>query len=171
MGKQINYYIGYNEFLSVAQTALDYGCEIYRKSFENGKWQLSKGTDINIIDEKCRSYIFYLPEAGEFIEASDKTGLNSIEAGFSIPSGNTIYRSRLYVETGRYNDEGEYIYHSEEITRIYNKLVRAVKKIAPYTEVEHYVVNPLYEGEKFKTKEYISAGYFLLVQNEDYILG
>ncbi len=171
MGKQINYYIGYNEFLSVAQAALDCGSVIYRKSFEKGKWQLSKGTDINIIDENCRSYYFYLPEAGEFIEASDKTGLNSIEAGFSIPSGNTIYRSRLYVETGRYNDKGECIYRSEKITRIYNKLVRVVKKIAPYTEVEHYVVNPLYEGEKFKTKEYISAWYLLLVQNENYILG
>lgn len=171
MGRQINYYIGYKEFLLVAQAALDYGCVIYRRSFENGNWQLSCGTDLNFIKEKYPNYIFYLHNAGEFIYGSDNVCLNSIEAGFSIPNGHIINRNRLYVVTGLYDDECKYVYRSDEITKIYNKLVRVIKKIAPYTEVEHFVINKLYEGEKFKSKKYISAEYLLLVKNENYILG
>ncbi|MBP0963870.1 MAG: hypothetical protein J5999_01080 [Oscillospiraceae bacterium] len=171
MGKQINYYIGYKEFLLVAQAALDNGCVIYRNSFNNGEWQLSSGTDIKIINEKCNSYIFYLPNTNEYIQGSDNARLNSIQAGFSIPQNHIIYKNRLYLETGLYNKYGEYIYRSEEITKIYNKLVCIVKKIAPYTEVEHFVLNTLYEGQKFKSKKYITDEYLVMVQNEDYILG
>ena len=57
------------------------------------------------------------------------------------------------------------------LTNLYNKLVRVAKKIASYTEVGHLVVNPMYEGKKFKRKQYISPDYYDLIQNKDYILG
>ena len=49
--------------------------------------------------------------------------------------------------------------------------MRVVKKTAPYMEVEHFVVNPMYEGKKFKNKKYISPEYYDLAQNKGYILG
>lgn len=57
------------------------------------------------------------------------------------------------------------------LTKVYNKPVRVVKKTAPYTEFEHFVVNPVYVGEKFKSKEYISSELYELVQSKDYKLG
>ena len=38
-------------------------------------------------------------------------------------------------------------------------------------EFEHYVVNPVYAGVKFKTKEYISEKCLSLVEEQDYVLG
>ena len=180
MGKQINYYMGYTDFLKVAQAAIDSGCVIYRHWKENGKWQLSCGNTLDIIKENCCDYFFHLEELGD-IEINVINGhqhisydslIKVIEAGFSImhKSSKCIYRNRLYVPTGTYIDSS-WVSRSESITKLYSKLVRIVKKIAPYTEIEHFVVNSMYAGEKFKTKEYISSQYLELVQNEDYKLG
>lgn len=35
----------------------------------------------------------------------------------------------------------------------------------------HFVVNPMYAGEKHTSKKYISAAFYELVQREDYKLG
>ena len=181
MGKQINYYMGYDDFLSVAQAALNSDCIIYRYSFENGRWKMIGGTTLDIIKQNCRQYYFHNPAIGNFdIELiSEKqyvpygSLLNVIEAGFSIPNEekHLITSNRLYVITGLYADDGTWVSRSDMLTKVYNKLVRVVKKVAPYTEVEHVVVNPVYEGEKFKCKEYISSDYYDLVQNKDYKLG
>lgn len=181
MGKQINYYMSYTDFLSIAQAALDCGCIVYRHVFENGKWKLIGGTTLDIVKENCRRYYFYNPAIGDFdIEligdnqyVSKGSLLNVIEAGFSIPNRekHLICSNRLYVISGRYADDGNWISRSDLLTKIYNKLVRVVKKTAPYTEIEHFVVNPMYEGKKFKSKEYISSEYYDLVQSKDYILG
>lgn len=181
MGKQINYYMGYKEFLSVAQAALNCGCIIYRRSLENGKWKLISGTTLDTIKPNCCRYYFHSPAIGNFdIDLiSEKqyvpfdSLLNAIEAGFSIPNEEKhfVASSRLYVITGRYEDDGNWVSRPDMLTKVYNKLVRVVKKIAPYTEVEHFVVNPMYEGKKFKSKKYITSDYYDLVQNKDYILG
>lgn len=181
MGKQINYYIGYEDFLSVAQAALDSGCIIYRQSFENGKFKLISGTTLDTIRPNCTGYYFHNPEIGNFdIELiSEKQYvpydllLNAIEAGFSIPKEekHLIMSNRLYVITGLYADNGDWVSRSDMLTKLYNQLVRVVKKKAPYTEVEHFVVNPMYEGKKFKSKKYISSDYYDLVKNKEYILG
>ena len=55
MGKQINYYMGYTDFLKVAQAAIDSGCVIYRHSKENGKWQLSCGNTLDIINVSSKN--------------------------------------------------------------------------------------------------------------------
>lgn len=98
--------------------------------------------------------------------------LNVIEAGFSIPieEKHLIVKNRLYAITGIYADDGSWVSRPDMLTKLYNKLVRVVKKKVPYTEVEHFVVNPMYEGKKFKSKEYISSDYYDLVKNKDYIL-
>ncbi|MCH5251318.1 MAG: hypothetical protein J1E98_15380 [Lachnospiraceae bacterium] len=183
MGKQINYYMGYNDFLSVAQAALNSGCIIYRHSLENGKWKLFGGTTLDTVKDNCCRYYFHIPSIGNFdIEqksdnqyVSNKSLLNVIEAGFSIPTPKgknyLIVSNRLYVITGQYADDDNWVSRSELLTKTYNKLVRIVKKTAPYTEVEYFVVNPMYEGKKFKSKKYISSDYYDLVQNKDYILG
>ena len=50
--------------------------------------------------------------------------------------------------TGRYTDDGDWIPRPDMLTKVYNKLVRVVKKVAPYTELAHFVVNPMYAGGK-----------------------
>jgi len=38
-------------------------------------------------------------------------------------------------------------------------------------DVEHYVFNPMYEGRKLVSKEYITTKCLRLVNDEDYALG
>ena len=82
-----------------------------------------------------------------------------------------MVKNRLYIVTGRYTDDGCRVSCPDMLTKVYNKLVRVVKKTAPYTEFEHFVENPMYEGGKFKSKEYISPEFYELVQRKDYKLG
>ena len=180
MGKQIKYYIGYKDFLSVAQTALDNGAVIYRHERRNGKMQMIGGASLEIIKEDTIFYYFHFPTDGEIIiedhygsqYPSHSSELHMIEAGFSFTDHeNRILRSnRLYLISGRY-ENGTWIPRSESIGKTYNKLVRIVKKVAPYTEVEHFVVNEMYKGKKFISKEYITPELFNLVNNNDYTLG
>lgn len=181
MGKQINYYMGYKDFLSVAQSALDSGAVIYRHAYENKKWQMIGGTSLDVIKEDTQEYYFHFPADGEMVindiygnqHPSNTAKLHMIQAGFSRPNHekHLLTSNRLYVISGRYDEDGIWVPRSDLLTKIYNRLVRVVKKIAPYTEVEHFVVNSIYEGEKFKTKKYISSEYFDLAQNKDYTLG
>lgn len=60
MGKQINYYMGYQDFLSVAQAALDSGCVIYRHTYEDGRWRLTPGTTLDVVQPDCREYYFHI---------------------------------------------------------------------------------------------------------------
>ena len=62
MGKQINYWAGYDDFLKIAQAALDCGCIIIKKS----KGELLYGQTLDIITEHEYSYWFYVPAAGNF---------------------------------------------------------------------------------------------------------
>lgn len=179
MGKQINYYMGYHDFLSVAQAALDSGCVIYRHTYEDGRWRLIPGTALDVVQPDCRQYYFHVPESGSFDiklvsgnqYVSENSRLSVMEAGFSIPAKGEIVKNRLYIETGRYMDDDGWVPRPDMLTKVYNKLVRAVKKAAPYTEFAHFVVNPMYAGEKQKSKKYISAEFYELVQAEDYKLG
>lgn len=76
MGKQINYWLKYEEFLQIAQAALDCGCIIIKPDSE----EIRYGQSLDIITEdECR-YYFYLPEAGfSFIHDKEKkiTGKNA----------------------------------------------------------------------------------------------
>ena len=56
-----------------------------------------------------------------------------IQASFSKKNDKTkiITRGRLFVISGYYDEQDEYISRPECVTKIYNKLVGIVKKIAP----------------------------------------
>ena len=57
----------------------------------------------------------------------------------------------------------------EEVCMRKNVMVaRYVKKLAPYTDVEHYVLNPMYEGKKVLTKEYITSKCLSYVEKDGF---
>ena len=183
MGKQIDYWLKYEGFLQIAQAALDYGCVIVKPDL--GKIKYGKTLDI-ITEDKCR-YYFYLPEAGTLMtqqipfQSGQLIGYNAagntvIEAGFSFIHDNKkeITRSRLFVISGYYNETGGYIARPECLTRIYHKLVRIVKKIAPYTQITDHFISmhdkDYLQERVWKHKEYISASCLELKVSKNYRL-
>lgn len=58
MGKQINYWLGYTDFLQIAQSALDCGCVIIKPVSE----KLIYGQTLDIVTENQHRYYFYLQE-------------------------------------------------------------------------------------------------------------
>lgn len=183
MGKQINYWLKYEEFLQIAQAALDYGCVIVKPDL--GKIKYGQTLDI-ITEDKC-CYYFYLPEAGTLMaqqipfQSEQLIGYNAagntvIEAGFSFIHDNKkeITRSRLFVISGYYDEMGNYIARPDCLTRVYQKIVRIVKKLAPYTELTDHIIstrNSDYLQEKeWKHKEYVSASCLTLKLSKNYKL-
>ena len=181
MGKQINYYMDYDSFLIVAQKALDLGCEIIRENLFRGTVERSRSIDI--VTREGRNYYFHIPEAGHaevttmfgkerLITGYTASGISIIEAGYSFISTEEsfIRPARLFCITDYYDEKGLLIKRPECVTKVYNTLVRCVKKVAPYTEIERYVINPMYQGEKFETKEYITLKCLSLVLHQNYTL-
>ena len=183
MGKQINYWLKYEEFLQIAQTALDCGCVIIKP--DSGKRKYGQTLDI-VTDDKCR-YYFYLPEAGTLMsqqipfQSEQMIGYNAagntvIEAGFSSIYDNKkeITRSRLFVISGYYNETGKYIARPKCLTQTYQKLVRIVKRIAPYTEITDHIIstqnNDYLQEREWIHKEYISASCLKLKASMNYKL-
>ncbi len=174
MGKQINYWMDYESFREVAKTAVDLGCLILKSDPATGKLVQSKDSDL--ITKEHYRYYFYLPEAGvmhirqygqsEHPDTVGETGNALIEAGYSEIKGErkTIHRSRLYLTTGYYKDNGEFVYRPAAIVAVYEKLVRKVKKLCPYTEVLdcHF-------GKEWLHKEYISPYFLQLREQEGYL--
>ena len=143
MGKQINYYIGYRDFVKLAQVALDSGCEILKR--ENGKIIHSRHIDCIVPDQN--RYYFYLPQAGtlqirknpsgeEFVGGYHSSGNVMIEAGFSKinHADKKISRARLFSVTGYYNEQSVWIARPPCMLKLYEKLARSVRKIAPATD-------------------------------------
>lgn len=104
MGKQINYYMGYNDFLQIAQKALDSGCEILTR--ESGKLIRSNiipllpltGITIIFTYRKPAPPDIQIRNSQESIGGYNSSGNVLIEAGFSRinHSGKAIYRARLF---------------------------------------------------------------------------
>lgn len=183
MGKQINYWLGYEDFFKIAQAALDCGCIIIKKGSE----KLLYGKTLDIVTEHEHSYWFYVPEAGILsgktlpfndndIQSYSPIGNTVIEGGFSFRNdkSKTITRSRLFVISGYYDEQGEYISRPECVTKIYNKLVRIVKKVAPYTVmIDKYIStkdDTYLQEVEWKHKEYITPEYLNLKECKNYHL-
>lgn len=180
MGKQINYWMGYEDFQQVAQAALDCGCVIVKPV--SGKMEYGQTLDIVTPGEK--RYYFHVPAAGELVPIPlpsgkeriggfNETGNVVIEAGFSFRNDEQkeLIRARLYVTTGYYGENKTFIPRPESVTKVYNKLVRVVKKVAPYTElVDSYVSREDGEEKEWRHKEYISPEFLQLKLNEGYTL-
>jgi len=179
MGKQINYYMEYKSFLLLAQKAIEIGCIILKEDLQKGI--VIESDSIDIISEDCKLYHFYIPEVGKYsvemignkerIDCGYSTsGITMIEASLStiLQGQKEITRGRLYCVSDYYDEEGNLIKRSDLVTKKYNTLVRYVKKIAPYTEVEHYVLNPRYAGKKLISKEYITDECLSFIQKEGF---
>lgn len=194
MGKQINYWMDYDNFLLVAQKAVDLGCTIIKVDRKQGK--VIKSQDIGIITPNGKSsnasYYFHLPTAGDIkiLTVNGKecldygftaTGTAVIEAGFSFiidePTGacgtkhkKEIRRARIYCITGYYDENDEYISRPECLTKVYESLVRFIKKIAPYTELLSIEDKGYGEKYEYRHKEYITKTCLDLVNKEGYKL-
>lgn len=62
MGKQINYWLGYEDFLKIAQAALECGCVIIK----NASGTRMYGQTLDFVTEHEHYYWFYVPEAGTY---------------------------------------------------------------------------------------------------------
>ena len=172
MGKQINYWMDYDSFCELSKSALTLGCIIVKSDMNTGK--VVQSTDISIVTKDCFNYYFYLPSAGplkikkyEECEMVDRlfneTGNAVIEAGYSRiwDDKKRVDRNRLYLTTGYYNENDEFVYRPDSIVDVYNKLARKVKKLAPYTELID-----IHNGKEWIHKEYVSK-YCLNLRDKD----
>lgn len=161
--KQINYWLEFDGFLQVAQKALELGCTIIREDLNAGT--VTESNDIGVIAEDTRiSYYFHFPEAGKILientghgerldRYANECGNSIIEAGYSVIDDDNkwIISARLFLNTGYYDEDRNFIYRPDCIVKVYEKLVRFVKKLAPYTEVTYS-----FPGLTFNAKEYVS---------------
>lgn len=177
MGKQINYWMDYESFCELATVAIDLGCIIVRMDKNTNKVIQSK--EISIVTRECFDYYFYVPKAGELTIGNNEFGeyidrgysetQNAIiEAGYSRISDEEkkICEHRLYSITGYYKDE-EFISRPACVEDIYKKLVRKVKKLAPYTELVDIHKE---SGAEYIHKEYITPHYLKLRNEKGYSL-
>ncbi len=165
MGKQINYYMEYESFLIVAQKALDLGAVILKRNSEGKILQCS---DLSIIAPDYGRYVFHFPQFAPLVihdlengqqrldGFATPSGNAMVEAGFSRCEGRFIGRARLYIQSGYYSDQA-FISRSAEMTSVFDKLVRLVKKLTKYQTVS---------GSS--NKEYISPYYLDLIENQAY---
>lgn len=184
MGKQINYYMGYKDFLSIAQKALECGCKILKRV--DGK--MVQGESGDFVTEAEKRYYFYLPEAGDLYVKTLPNGMESvggynstgnvvIEAAYSYinTDNKRISRARLFVASGYYDELGQWIPRPDCLEKVYNKLVRVVKKVAPYTELTDTLVSRREEDylqeREYKHKEYVTAECLQLRNEQGYKLG
>lgn len=175
--KQINYWLEFEGFLQVAQKALELGCTIIREDLNAGT--VTESGDLALITDEMRvSYYFHLPEAGNIaIKSTDsgerldrfanECGNSIIEAGYSriIEQDKKISRNRLFLSTGYYDADGNFIYRPDCIVKAYNSLARLVKKLAPYIEL-----TDSYQGTTYTHKEYVSPLCLDLKSNKKYSL-
>ena len=177
--------MGYADFLLLAQAALDCGCTIFQTRFADEMWHITQGDTTDFVSaDQCRYY--FADPAADKIEIeqcsygarfSGRSALYLIEAGYSepfIPKGCTakeMTRSRLYVPTSVTDGNGSRLERPESVIKLYQKLARTVKRIAPLTEFMHYAVNPMYEGILMKGKAYISPYCLSLLTHETIKLG
>lgn len=168
MGKQINYYMGYAPFLELAKLAAESGCVIVRAEYDRAgkRWSVRKGGPEVVVPDQY-SYFFHLPQAGP-LEVTDTpcgpqvddgcnaTGNAVIEAGFSRINEDGPTRSRLFVISGYYDGREEWVPRPDCMTKLYEKLARRVKKLAPY-------VRP--RGWQYKT--YADPALLPLLERDD----
>ena len=128
MGKQLNYFMDYISFRAIAGKALELGAVIVP-----GGWNGVRGfRDLNrvVLDET--RYLFYFPEQADGASfPHDRHGIHgnaTIEAGFSEIKGRTIHRERMYITTGYYDRDDNWIPRPKDMDGIYNVLVRFAKK-------------------------------------------
>ena len=164
MGRQINYYMEHGTFLQIAQLALECGCEIVKQDLQSRPATVIRTRDISAITPNDWILWFYVPEAGRLATtATDigervdhgytESGSALIEAGVSLilKDEKIIRQNRLFVISGYYNSNREWIPRSKCVDAIYGKLMRRVKKLTEYNGryyVTEYCAKMFKEGYK-----------------------
>lgn len=163
MGKQITYWITYDKFLLLASCAVENGlCIITQNST-----QIVRGIT-DIVTPDISTYYFASPAfdgTRQRLSYSAYCG-QVIEAGFSTIDHDShfIHRNRVYLGTGFYNENSEYIKASDNLVAVYRKLVRQLKRIAPYTELTDLVNDRAWIHKEYicpECLEYRQNGYRL----------
>ncbi|MFC4323239.1 hypothetical protein [Litchfieldia salsa] len=163
MGRQIEYYMELESYKLLVKKAFELGFKVIHMT--NDLQICSSFNEIRAWDSRDRIY-FYLEEAGQLIVKEngyiDTFFSPVVESGYSYlnEKRKTITKGRIWVSSHSWRNEGDFNKRSGLLDKKYSSLMRYVKKIAPYTEVEVKAQNPIYEGKKFKSKEYITP--FLL---------
>ena len=141
MGKQLNYVMDFESFKKLSQYALELGCLILYK--DHTEKPSLPSSDLSIVIPQYNSYYFYIPELypsnkithgincyGKYYLKDDLFGpfsLSLIEASFSR---NNTEQERIYVTTGYYDENGNWIARPELLTKTYEKIARRARKLA-----------------------------------------
>ena len=141
MGKQLNYVMDFESFKKLSQYALELGCLILYK--DHTEKPSLPSSDLSIVIPQYNSYYFYIPElypsnkithgidcCGRYYLKDDLFGpfsLSLIEASFSR---NNTEQERIYVTTGYYDENENWIARPELLTKTYEKIARRARKLA-----------------------------------------
>ena len=141
MGKQLNYVMDFESFRKLSQYALELGCLILYK--DHTEKPSLPSSDLSIVIPQYNSYYFYIPELypsnkithgincyGKYYLKDDLFGpfsLSLIEASFSR---NNTEQERIYVTTGYYDENENWIARPELLTKTYEKIARRARKLA-----------------------------------------
>ena len=141
MGKQLNYVMDFESFKKLSQYALELGCLILYK--DHTEKPSLPSSDLSIVIPQYNSYYFYIPELypsnkithgincyGRYYLKDDLSGpfsLSLIEASFSR---NNTEQERIYVTTGYYDENENWIARPELLTKTYEKIARRARKLA-----------------------------------------
>ena len=133
MGKQLNYIMDYDSFIKLSQYALDLGCLIIYRN--QSRTPSLPSTNLSVIVPDNTSYYFYIPELyppdkithgincyGNYYLWDTHSGpfsLSLIEASFSQ---NDTDQARVYVTTGYYDENENWIARPELLTKTYEKV-------------------------------------------------
>ncbi len=174
---QISYWMGYEEFVQLAQFATERGCLILKNDVDG---KLLYETDANAITKNVYDYYFYIPQAGtlqttcigkkEWVDLTSSAHL-FIRAGFSYidKKKRKITRGRLYSRPCSYFEE---LPRPDCVTTLYHDLVDFVKKIAPTTKITDSYLSTkaqdfLQECTWIRTS-YITSSLLELTEHENY---
>ena len=141
MGKQLNYIMDFESFKKLSQYALELGCLILYK--DHTEKPSLPSSDLSIVIPQYNSYYFYIPElypSNKITHSIDCYGgyylkdvlfgpfsLSLIEASFSW---NNTEQERIYVTTGYYDENENWIARPELLTKTYEKIARRARKLA-----------------------------------------
>ena len=141
MGKQLNYVMDFESFKKLSQYALELGCLILYK--DHTEKPSLPSSDLSIVIPQYNSYYFYIPELypsnkithgincyGRYYLKDDlfsPFSLSLIEASFSR---NNTEQKRIYVTTGYYDENENWIARPELLTKTYEKIARRARKLA-----------------------------------------
>jgi hypothetical protein len=169
MGRQITYYMELESYKLLVEKAFRLGFKAIER--QNSVRICERFDEVTFLHY---GMYFHLQEVGQLI-VKENGYINTsssplIESSFSYinEKKKEVSSARLWVSNGFWSNEDGFIHREEVLDRKYSSLVRYVKKLAPYTEVEVKAQNPMYDGRKFIEKIYITPFLLKKVNSGEY---